>query len=351
MSKSISELCRSPLYVGAQTRFIRIPALLVFLLAFATSTQAKELLTLGVEEFAKGVEQLAFSPDSKTLAVACGDGISLWDVETGKMLKTTFDGVQGTFHGLAFSPDGKLLVGSNGASTWVLDVATGKNKHVFKTGQAADEVNRIAISPDGKILALSGMRHSATLLDLENYKELGRLEGQKEIVALAFDKTGETLATAALRGATVIWDVKKREQKKTVGTGFGTAAMAYSQDGKTVVTIEAGRGGFKCLIVWDVEKGKPRATYGGVKPKLGDITFSDAGNVALSPDGKTFLWRLGTIVGVLADIDSGEDPAAAEGFKMDLRIEAMALSPDGKLLAIGGQKGVMIGEAPKKKKE
>jgi WD40 repeat protein len=322
----------------------------LFLLAFAGLSAAKEPLTLQGDDLKGGVHRLAFSADGKTLAISCGDRIGLYDVAEGKKLATTFEeGIDGT-NGLAFSPDGKLLVASQGQYVFVLEVATGKTKHMLKFDR--DEApGNIAISPDGKTLALAGKQHAATLIDLENYRELAKLEDQKEIIALAFDKTGESLATASRFGTTVIWDVNKREKLKTLDQSHnsGMGSMAYSQDGNTVVT----NGSFKgsgLVRVWDVEKGEPRWTY--ENPKNGVRLLNGIRSLALSPDGKMLVFITdGGFVRFIADLDKGGEIETALELRINDKGRSIAFSPDGKLIAVAGEKIVKIGAVPEKKKE
>jgi WD40 repeat protein len=55
------------------------------------------------------VESVAFSPDSKTLAAGCGDGVVLWDAATRQRLAQDPLPVEGFVKSVAFSPDGKTL--------------------------------------------------------------------------------------------------------------------------------------------------------------------------------------------------------------------------------------------------
>ena len=48
---------------------------------------------------------LAFTPDSRRLAVNSRDGIKMWDVETGREVKR-YDWKIGPVHSVAVSPDG-----------------------------------------------------------------------------------------------------------------------------------------------------------------------------------------------------------------------------------------------------
>src|SRR5207248_759493 len=55
------------------------------------------------------VEDVAFSPDGKTLALASYEGtVQLWDVAGGKLLET-LKGHSSAVGALAFSPDGRTL--------------------------------------------------------------------------------------------------------------------------------------------------------------------------------------------------------------------------------------------------
>jgi WD40 repeat protein len=213
-------------------------------------------------------------------------------------------------------------------------------------------MGRIAISPGGKILAMAGKAHAATLIDLDTLKEVGKLGGQKEIVALAFDKTGETVATASRDGTTIIWDVKKREKLKELDqshhSGIGT--MAYSADGKTVVTTGSFKGN-NFLRAWEVDKGEPRWTF--ENPKTGVQLLNGVRNLALSPDGKMLVFVAnGGFVRFISDLDKGADVETSSELSMnDAGGNLVAFSPDGKMIAVGVGRTVKIGDAPVKKKE
>jgi len=68
-------------------------------------------------------ENVAFSPDGKTLAVARSDGpINLWDIET-QTLKKSFSGHKRRVESIAFAPDGKTLAsGSTDGSILLWEV-------------------------------------------------------------------------------------------------------------------------------------------------------------------------------------------------------------------------------------
>jgi WD40 repeat protein len=116
------------------------------------------------------VDQVMFSPDGKTLAVAHWSSdrqpgqIALWDLGTYTQRKLEGPGViRGTVACLAFSRDGKLLaVGYRTGFIQLWDVAAGKALSAWQpqaeatgsfTSDSRKLVGRLAFSPDGKMLA------------------------------------------------------------------------------------------------------------------------------------------------------------------------------------------------------
>ena len=57
----------------------------------------------------KGIHEVAFSPNGKTVLTGSGKDICLWDVKTGELLKV-FTGHTKSITSVAFSPDGKLFL-------------------------------------------------------------------------------------------------------------------------------------------------------------------------------------------------------------------------------------------------
>ena len=127
-------------------------------LAVATNGQGLlwDLHTNELKNFLVGhadrVYSLAFSPIGEVLAGGTWDNtIQLWDVKTGKLLKTLVEPKRSAVYGIDFSPDGRTLASGCYQMIRLWDVLTGESRGAF-TGHP-DWNRSVAFSPDGQTLA------------------------------------------------------------------------------------------------------------------------------------------------------------------------------------------------------
>jgi eukaryotic-like serine/threonine-protein kinase len=146
---------------------------------------------------------VALSPDGKLLAAGSwhGRGIKVWEVETGRLVRTLLPESSATIPG--FSPDGKWLTDWHGARWRVSDWSAGP--------KAPAEVAGCAFSPDGLIAAWA-KKGLVVLTDAETGRELARLEDphQDGLNALTFSPDGTLLLGPTSDGFCArVWDLRK----------------------------------------------------------------------------------------------------------------------------------------------
>jgi RNA polymerase sigma factor (sigma-70 family) len=214
------------------------------------------------------VDVIAFSPDGKTLASACGREVRLWDVASGKSI-VKLEGNQER-RCLAFSPDGRTLALGAGseckqAAIRVIDVPSGKEQQGFGRGIM---VNALAFSPDGRCLAAADEVHVVRLWDFASREErlsfphdqeLNLEEGkslfqESAVTSVAFSPDGHWLLAGYymnVKGESyaLLWDVWTGEKACLfAGHGGTVSTVAFAPDGKTCATGSQDT----TALVWDV---------------------------------------------------------------------------------------------------
>jgi len=138
------------------------------------------------------VRSIAISGDGTRLISAGDNSLDVWDLATGKgtqSWKTPSPSRQ-----IALSKDGKRAV-SAGKDVYVWDVETGK---LVKTLEPiGKDALSVALSPDGRRIASGASDGRVYLWDLESGALLTTLaDGKGPVEAVAFSPTGRYLLTA-----------------------------------------------------------------------------------------------------------------------------------------------------------
>jgi len=201
---------------------------------------------------------VTFSPDGKSLAVACDMTVRLWDVSTrraaGPPLDTSDpDELLGFVQAMAFSPDGRTLATSTYEGTTRLwDMATrrqvGDTLGTPDTKTGGKAIRVVAFTLDGRHLLTGGADDTVRLWDTAGrHRAAGRFTGHSgDIDDFSISPDGTILATASKDGTARLWNIAARKQvgRALRGSGDhpGFVGLAFSPDGTRLAT--AGDDGF-----------------------------------------------------------------------------------------------------------
>jgi RNA polymerase sigma factor (sigma-70 family) len=312
------------------------------------------------------VHFLALLPDGKRAVSAANDRfVRVWDFATGKELHRFGPGPKAqpaawglmAFQGrlkeatAAVSTDGKLLAthfDQSGVELW--DIASGKKLGTIPLGKDF-EAGALAFAPDGKLLAIAGTNGIVRLWDVAAGKVVRAL-GKEPKEAVPFLVARLSLAVFAPDGKTFVsvlsevenmmvshqltfWDPDTGQELRSVlaRSRFGINSPAFSPDGTlfAYATLE----GEICLL--NAATGKMLHTW-----KLADRRDSPA--LAFAANGAR-LYSKTAADGFLRewDVKTGQElrrlgeaqPAAAVA-RLPGPTGCLALSADGKMLAVGG---------------
>ena len=175
---------------------------------------------------------LAFSPDGTTLASAGGAEVKLWDVATGKLLRT-FGGHQHAILTIAFTPDGKRVVSTDGGNLDSKDVPGVIRVWDAATGERLQELTghtkfiwSIAVSPNGERLVSAGLDEVRfwNLLTGEPIEGM-MVKTAEEGGGVAWSPEGDLLATY-YQGHVVLWDAATgNESRRFVAPATSLAGL------------------------------------------------------------------------------------------------------------------------------
>jgi WD40 repeat protein len=247
------------------------------------------------------VRSMALSPDGRTVAAGCEDGlVRFWDM-AGVKERLAVKRHAGAVACLAFTSDGKALA-SGGIDRAVKVWDLGGAKERWAAAAPLGSPKAVAFSPDGALLAAAGTAR-------EGWQEGGNEAGRP--------------------GEVVLWDAASGvERRRLKGHEDEVSAVVFTPDSKTLITASAD----KTVRLWDVATGEERAVLNG---HTGWVT-----SVAVSRDGKLLAsgdWQ-GTIR--LWEAETGKSLAAFKGYTN--WVNSLAFTPDGKTLASGGADGLSL---------
>jgi WD40 repeat protein/serine/threonine protein kinase len=151
----------------------------------------------------------------------------------------------------------------------------------------------LAVSPNGRWLAVGGMDGIIRLRDVKTWTEPPPIQAHDSCVkALAFSPDSSRLASGSWNeGLVKVWSIPAGEQIKSLPHGEGTASIAFSPDGHRLVSA-----GDPAIKVWDAVTWQELSGPGGGKDEVESIAFSPGGDrlAAGSMDGTIKVWDAAT---------------------------------------------------------
>jgi len=202
-----------------------------------------------VRRIEAGTRQVAaaISPGGRMLATCQTEQIRLWDLASGKLLRT-FGHDFGSIGGVAFSPDGTLLASAGyDANVHLWDVSTGQQRASVREQLLA--AFSVAFTGDGRSLVIGGASGAIEIVDVRTASIVRRLRGEKYAVgALALSPDGRSIGAAYFdvdgmtRPAPVaVWDLASgRTVQRVVPPGASVMVSGFAADGRLLYVMAKG---------------------------------------------------------------------------------------------------------------
>ncbi len=285
---------------------------------------------------------LAYAPDGQTLAVSGYREVLIHKADGSGLLKRLV-GQSQRIETLTYSPDGSILASVGGSpgrfgEVQFWDARTYKLKNAVRTSY--DTLYGGAFTPDGKKFAFGCADNTARIVKVDDGKEILRVEQHSDwVFATAFSAEGKHLITLSRDGSIKLIEVATGSFIDDIGKNYGEL-KALARHPKADQLVIGG------------DERVPRV-YKVFRTQNRDMNYTDfnllkafeaqpggpISAVAFSPDGSRI--AVGGTTGEvrLYDAMDGSRKATLGGIKGS--IYSIAFAPDGKRVAVGGFDGTI----------
>lgn len=300
-------------------------------------------------KFPINVNALTFTPDNQKLVVGGQHELTVWDIAQAKLEKRIYTRAERAY-AMQFLPDGKLAVaggrpgqegdvkiydiqGGNAKTengVMILDGVNDKSVLIQELLESDDAALCLAISSDGKKLAAGGCDRLVYVWDLSAGYATPKLDQKIEnhadwVFGVVFAPDGKHLLTASRDKTAKVWDLEKKESVLTFTDHQNSVyGVAIKPDGKVGYSV----GEDKQLRSWNaVGDVKQIKAFGGHGNAVFKVIYHPTQPVMVtcSADNSVRVWS-----------DKGDAKTLSGHTDW---VYALALSPDGNLVASGTWNG------------
>ncbi|MEM7385791.1 MAG: hypothetical protein AAF514_12675, partial [Verrucomicrobiota bacterium] len=222
-------------------------------------------------QFTRRVEAVAFSPDSRRLAMGSRDGNALVvEVATGRTIGRMLDHEEERIRHVAFSPDARHIVTSgDDGMVRLWNVARGE---LVLQINLEERVDRSTFSPDGRLILSACHDGSARLFSADTGEEWATFDHEGPVISATFSPDETKILTCSEDQTARIWNLDGSPASPWLRHSNELTCGIFSPDGRHVLTGSDDNS----ARLWLVESGRELQRF---------VHRDDVNHVAFNPDG------------------------------------------------------------------
>ncbi len=234
-----------------------------------------------------GVTQAVFSPDGSQVLTGSDDHTArLWDPSQPTLGVVARE--PGGVVAARYAGPGEIAVAGPGG---VLRIVRGSDGHVEKSIPFASRLTDVAVSRDGKLIAVAFGRRVAFVTPPQRQGSLA-ITQPVVVTSVALSPDGSEVATGGTDGVARLWTRSGRLLRELSGHRRALTDVAFSPDGKLVATSSRDA----TARIWDARTGRLLHQLVGHTKAVTSVAFSPDGRSLLtaSEDRDARLWNVST---------------------------------------------------------
>jgi tricorn protease-like protein len=190
------------------------------------------------------VFQAVFSPNSRQIALADGDGeAGIFNTHTGalrrRLVATGQDRAHplGAVNSIGWSPDGRFIV-TGGSDSQVRVWNAGTGQYLRTLWAHVGPVTSVAFAPDADRVVTTGADRTAYVWAIPSGKKLATLRGDPQpLYSAAFNPNGRWIVTGDSGGVVRVWDWRAEKMLAAIPAHADLVnAVSFSADGKRILS-------------------------------------------------------------------------------------------------------------------
>jgi len=296
---------------------------------YAFRADSGELIWTQKDIHQGGLLALSVHPKGDRFATSGQDGsILIWDLNTGQILHSIRPSKSWVEH-LSWSNNGQQLAVASGRYVHIF--TSDGNEH-WKSDEHPSTVSAIFWSKHDELA--SACYGQVVFYDIKNKQENQKLQWQGSLISMVLNPGGDIVACGSQDNSVHFWRRDTGKDAEMTGYPGKPVQLAFDQSGQFLAT-----GGSDQITVWNFQGDGPEGSLPGqlvLHPEpITSLTFANQGMVLASgsKDGSVFVWLL----------DKNGDGSPLGGAFVGERISGLQWQPnDSSLAAIDANGGIHV---------